>query len=216
MNESQKCLCCDDNSSIEMQHWPVPSRHGGTHVIPLCKRCHTAADRMALANWDSKTVAEGFVNAWGNLSVDGRLVLMKLTAILVDLGVESDHDIAQTVARAFSTHERNMRGRRISRAKQVTTGKGPAIDKGTVSHSCDERSWERSQELIHEIRESRDFARQRIEHLNKECEGYRQMLAAGGERENEYARLIFDLRKQLAAAIEPKSVGKISWLGIWR
>ena len=47
---NKKCFCCERRlMKKEMHHFPVPKRHGGEMVIPLCPECHDMADRRGLA-----------------------------------------------------------------------------------------------------------------------------------------------------------------------
>ena len=48
---NKKCFCCERRlMKKEMHHFPIPKRHDGGMVVPLCIDCHDMADRRELRN----------------------------------------------------------------------------------------------------------------------------------------------------------------------
>lgn len=52
-----KCWYCGSGvrrkADREMDHWPVPDRHGGKHTVAACRTCHNLKDRIPLKRWPS-------------------------------------------------------------------------------------------------------------------------------------------------------------------
>lgn len=119
------CLCCGSEGYSEQQHWPVPRRHGGVQTIPLCISCHDAADRLKLNEWELHNAADGFLSMWDQLSVDGRLLLMRVVAVFQDI---ADHNadensiehIASKFVDALNSHEMDVRSQRSRTTKRTT------------------------------------------------------------------------------------------------
>ena len=51
--EAAWCFYCDNPLSKrhEHDHFPVPARAGGKHVVAACYNCHDLKDRMTVAEW---------------------------------------------------------------------------------------------------------------------------------------------------------------------
>ena len=50
----RECFYCSHERSdreIQMDHFPVPERHGGTETVPACTLCHSMKDRIPLTYW---------------------------------------------------------------------------------------------------------------------------------------------------------------------
>lgn len=43
---------CTLSSRHEHDHFPVPKRHGGEEVIPICLNCHDLKDRINFNDWN--------------------------------------------------------------------------------------------------------------------------------------------------------------------
>lgn len=69
---------------LEWHHFPVPKRHDGTAVIPLCRPCHDMIDRIPLDEWPMEWAVEGWAALWAALPRPGRLLLLKLTSMITD------------------------------------------------------------------------------------------------------------------------------------
>jgi len=53
--DKTRCLCCERRLiEKEMHHFPVPKRHGGEMVVPMCRDCHNMADRKTLHRLDKQ------------------------------------------------------------------------------------------------------------------------------------------------------------------
>lgn len=48
------CAFCDEflQNRHEHDHFPIPKRHGGTEVVPVCLRCHDMKDRIPIYEWN--------------------------------------------------------------------------------------------------------------------------------------------------------------------
>lgn len=48
------CAYCDAALSTrhEHDHFPVPRRHGGEDLVPVCLNCHDLKDRINFSDWD--------------------------------------------------------------------------------------------------------------------------------------------------------------------
>lgn len=59
----ETCVYCGSglSSRHEHDHFPIPKRHGGEEVYPVCLNCHDLKDRIRLDDW-------GFVDAWQAIS----------------------------------------------------------------------------------------------------------------------------------------------------
>lgn len=69
--------------SREMDHMPIPHRHGGEDVVPCCMSCHDMKDRFRLEHWPvawKAIVAKEFPL----LSRETKLWLAKTLTIMAD------------------------------------------------------------------------------------------------------------------------------------
>lgn len=67
----------------EMDHFPLPKRHGGMVVMPICVNCHDDKDRrqFKLDDDDGFNAALGL---WNKASTEERIVLAKIYTLLLD------------------------------------------------------------------------------------------------------------------------------------
>lgn len=74
------CVSCDETECFycglalskrhEHDHFPVPARAGGRHVVPACYNCHDLKDRMAVAEWPPSAAAIGMADLLVALKID--------------------------------------------------------------------------------------------------------------------------------------------------
>lgn len=84
MPKHTNCLVCGappSLSNMEWDHFPIPSRLGGTGVVSLCESCHHMVDRKGLGHllYDID-----IRSAWQQLNPDGRMLLLKVFKICID------------------------------------------------------------------------------------------------------------------------------------
>ncbi len=56
------CHYCRSERSrgdIQMDHFPIPKRHGGTEVVPACATCHSLKDRVPMGKWAAELRHDG-------------------------------------------------------------------------------------------------------------------------------------------------------------
>jgi len=73
------CKACEypiTKKNTEYHHWPIPKRNGGTVKVPLCLTCHDMVDRLGWKSWP----LDIFFKGWGELSREGRLLMMKIAS----------------------------------------------------------------------------------------------------------------------------------------
>jgi hypothetical protein len=74
------------SSRHEHDHFPVPVRHGGEDVIPVCVNCHDLKDRINLDEWD-------FLAVWRSITeapVEVKLLYAKVIAAWLDINAEKE------------------------------------------------------------------------------------------------------------------------------
>ncbi|OBB21103.1 hypothetical protein A5761_03060 [Mycolicibacterium setense] len=51
--DAAECFYCGNPLSMrhEHDHFPVPARAGGNHVVPACYNCHDLKDRVQVGDW---------------------------------------------------------------------------------------------------------------------------------------------------------------------
>jgi hypothetical protein len=64
------CFYCGNTAAKrhEHDHYPVPARAGGAHVVPACYNCHDLKDRVRLCDWN---VSDYVMAAWELFGVLG-------------------------------------------------------------------------------------------------------------------------------------------------
>lgn len=60
---------------MEYDHFPVPARHGGKHVVPACINCHDLKDRVRLDDLDNEIIA-----AWMSLGITATMLVARCFA----------------------------------------------------------------------------------------------------------------------------------------
>jgi hypothetical protein len=88
--DGENCLYCGAILSTrhEHDHFPIPKRHGGTQVWPVCLNCHDLKDRLDLRNWEPGMLLDGFES----LPPAGKLLLGKLIAYQLDFKKKAGDD----------------------------------------------------------------------------------------------------------------------------
>jgi len=69
---------------FEYDHFPIPKRAGGDHVLPICISCHDGKDRYPLHKWDICEAYNSLHNLWNNSSTEERIILCKLISAACD------------------------------------------------------------------------------------------------------------------------------------
>jgi len=86
MKPHESCFYCDGPISkdiLEMDHFPIPKRHGGKLTVPVCLSCHDAKDRFKIESWNT-TWATKVIADFPNLSRETRIFLAKAIFIVLD------------------------------------------------------------------------------------------------------------------------------------
>ena len=83
------CYYCDAplNRRVEYDHFPIPIRHGGKDVVPVCITCHDLKDRYRIENWSIENLSkamEDLNRVWQDLGRDGRLFIAKGLISILD------------------------------------------------------------------------------------------------------------------------------------
>lgn len=82
-----KCYYCDheliDRSDYELDHFPVPQRHGGTLTVYACQACHELKDRTLFIDWPQSLIDDALAHGRSF-----RLYLAKMHAIVLDMEQE--------------------------------------------------------------------------------------------------------------------------------
>lgn len=121
----QTCFYCHaprDRTAIELDHFPIPKRHGGTTLVPACQICHTVKDRMSPDSYPPefasralegiistafgvpinyvRPVADGgpFPPDWDEMPYEARIFFAKLVAITLDMIHEDPAVVEKRVA----------------------------------------------------------------------------------------------------------------------
>jgi hypothetical protein len=79
------CIYCGApiaKNDLEMDHFPIPERHGGKLTVPACRTCHTMKDRFSL---ESISVYLMQAAVWGGWNRETRILFAKMANILLDL-----------------------------------------------------------------------------------------------------------------------------------
>lgn len=76
------CCYCDGpiDEAHEHDHAPIPKRHGGEQVMPVCTRCHNIKDRLMDAYWDQEKMLE----AIEGLDTNARIIVATACAMYHD------------------------------------------------------------------------------------------------------------------------------------
>lgn len=80
--DSPTCCYCGAPLSTrhEHDHFPVPKRHGGKEVYPVCINCHDLKDRLDFRNWNF----DAFCSAFGGLNTEGKIMMARVIAMEYD------------------------------------------------------------------------------------------------------------------------------------
>jgi len=84
------CTYCDapiSKNDLEMDHFPIPVRHGGAITVPACKTCHSMKDRFSLNDISDYLMD---VAVWGNWDRQTRILFSKMANILLDMTAEKE------------------------------------------------------------------------------------------------------------------------------
>lgn len=87
-----QCFYCDQPLARwhEHDHYPIPKRHGGTHVEPVCINCHSLKDRQPLERWPLELFIQAhgaFVEALGyraTRTTAARILFAKMVGVMLD------------------------------------------------------------------------------------------------------------------------------------
>lgn len=83
MGQLTECTVCGKLRLCEQHHIrPQAAGGAGTETIPLCTSCHDYVDRIPLDRSSAEEQLMGWMQLWGALDVEGRLLLLKLYKIL--------------------------------------------------------------------------------------------------------------------------------------
>lgn len=87
--EDYTCAYCSMSLSPrhEHDHMPVPQRHGGDEVIPICVNCHDLKDRLPVRDWNVTALFE----AWSGGTPTTKLLIAKLVGYVLD----ADRDLKE-------------------------------------------------------------------------------------------------------------------------
>ena len=83
-------LFSEEGSSLELHHYPIPKRHGGKKVIPICLFCHNFIDRICLADWQKDWIENAPKDMWKNMNREGRLFFLKMISLITDMEYEKE------------------------------------------------------------------------------------------------------------------------------
>lgn len=89
--KTMKCYICSASlrSRGEMDHFPIPKRHGGAMVMPICINCHDDKDRHQF-KFDSQDGFNCMLSLWKKATTEERIALAKLYTLLLDQAVLID------------------------------------------------------------------------------------------------------------------------------
>lgn len=70
--EASSCFYCGNPLSQrhEHDHYPVPQRAGGNHLVSVCCNCHDLKDRMRVADWAYSAGYQGMADLMTALGLD--------------------------------------------------------------------------------------------------------------------------------------------------
>ncbi len=79
------CIYCGApiaKNDLEMDHFPIPERHGGKLTVPACRTCHTMKDRFSL-----ESILEYLLDTavWSGWNRETRILFAKMSNILLDM-----------------------------------------------------------------------------------------------------------------------------------
>ena len=85
-DEKKRCFYCDatvERGAYQMDHFPVPRRHGGIETVVACTTCHSSKDRVRLDDWSLEWVSE-LAMSFGSMPRVARIFLAKAMAMMSD------------------------------------------------------------------------------------------------------------------------------------
>jgi hypothetical protein len=138
------------SSRHEHDHAPIPKRHGGEDIWPVCLNCHDLKDRIPTTDWDVET----FTRAVVELNPASRILVAKLIAMTLDAQVRVDFDGEKIKARYGEIGQ-------AWKAHQEATAEAQA------EHLAGEITVEQSEAFLADIKPTRDH----LDWLLNRCAG---------------------------------------------
>lgn len=84
-SKTEPCYICGGpiGPRGERDHFPIPERHGGNLVAPVCVSCHDLKDRAGLSGFLPEAVG-ALGSLWTKASTIERITLAKMFALFLD------------------------------------------------------------------------------------------------------------------------------------